>query len=293
MFASPCTGGTRGGALDAEDKVKHQAVIIFWKQVARGAGKMQAYQYAAELTGNSVRSVRNWVSAEDDAGVDGLASKRANCGPVTRFSPGKKLKIDALMEEMEGEPTLREAQAALGVGSLNTAKSYVQLSGYEKRRKRLKTLLTAEHMQDRNAYCDKHFEDDYQDTCMWDEKLFVLGRRNWRYMKAEDGDQPCLQFVADKNHPPQLMVTAGVMPPLPAKGFNGKVGLFMSCAEWKPPLQRHGGREGGQGSPRASATRAYRHGRARVAYRRPAPPRPRTPPYCYRRTVRPNTSELY
>ena len=245
MFASPQTGGTRGGAQDAEDKVKHQAVIIFWKQVAQGAQKMQAYQRAAKLTGNSVVSVRKWVSAENDAGVDGLESKRTNCGAVTRFSPGKKRKIDALMEEAEGDPSLREVRAELGGGSYSTAKSYIQLSGYEKRRKRLKTLLTAEHMQDRNTYCDEHFEDNFQDTCMWDEKLFVLGRRNWRYMKAEDGDQPCLQFVADKNHPPQLMVTAGVMPPLPAKGFNGKVGLFMSCAEWKQAERKSKNRPAG------------------------------------------------
>lgn len=58
---------------------------------------------------------------------------------------------------------------------------------------------------------------------MSDEKLFVLGSRNWRYVKAEDDDeQPCLRFQTDKDHPPQLMVTAVVARPRPDKGFDGQ-----------------------------------------------------------------------
>ena len=141
------TGGTRGPALDAEDHVKAQAVILYWRMLHLGHGKMQAYEFAAEQTGNHPKSVMAWVKKEMEDGVGALASKRANCGRKSSYSPSKKTKLDAAMEEAEGELTLREAQEVLGVGSLNTAKAYLELSGWEKRRKRLKTLLTADHMK--------------------------------------------------------------------------------------------------------------------------------------------------
>ena len=109
-FQSPRTGGTRGGALDAEDRIKHQAVIVYWKKRAQGVPAMKAYQEAGELTNCSLDSVRSYVRAEKSAGIDGLSSKRANCGMETRFSPGKKRKIDEMMEETDGEVTLREAR---------------------------------------------------------------------------------------------------------------------------------------------------------------------------------------
>ena len=74
---------------------------------------MEAYAYAAEITQCSVVSVRNYVSTEDELGLDALESKRDNCGAVTRYSPRKKQKIDQLMEETEGDVTQREVQAAL------------------------------------------------------------------------------------------------------------------------------------------------------------------------------------
>ena len=64
---------------------------------------MKAYAYAGKLTGNSSESVRKWISLENDLGMDGLESRR--CGTVTRYSPSKKSRIDALMEETEGETT--------------------------------------------------------------------------------------------------------------------------------------------------------------------------------------------
>ena len=70
---------------------------------------------------------------------------------------------------------------------------------------------------------------------MADEKLFVLGLgKTWRYVKAEHDDQPCLKFVDNKLHPEQLMITAIVCRPEPAKGVSGKVAIFFSCAEEKP-----------------------------------------------------------
>lgn len=206
---------------------------------------MEAYAHAATETNNTVRTVQSWVKGESDGGVHALDSKRDRCGRKTAFSPRKQEKVDQVMKEKEGEVTLREVQQELGIGSHNTAKRYLELSGWERRRKRLKTLLTPEHAKDRMEYVEEHFDDDFQDTAFADEKLFVLGSRNWRYMKAEDGDTPCLQFVADKAHPPQLMVTAIVMPPLPAKDFNGKVALFMTCAEIKPAARNSKNRPAG------------------------------------------------
>ena len=45
---TPVVGGTRGGAKDASLAVKAQAVILFYKKVAAGAGKMAAYAFASE-----------------------------------------------------------------------------------------------------------------------------------------------------------------------------------------------------------------------------------------------------
>ena len=115
---SPLAGGTRGAAKDASERVKAQAVIIYYKKLAQCGKKMAAYAFAAKKTNNSDRSVMTWVKLEDDLGMDGLESRRDNCGAVTRYSPSKKTRIDALMEETEGEATVRQVQATLGVGSV-------------------------------------------------------------------------------------------------------------------------------------------------------------------------------
>ena len=129
-WSSPQTGGTRGGAKDAPERVKAQAIIIFWKKMARGAGKMVAYAFAGKKTNNSQQSVRAWVKLEEDLGLDALESKRENCGVMTRFSPSKKRRIDTLMEECDGEPTERQVQEALGLGSHQTAGVYIKQAGY-------------------------------------------------------------------------------------------------------------------------------------------------------------------
>ena len=55
---TPLVGGTRGGAKDASERVKAQAVILFYKKCAAGATKMAAYAFAARHTNNSERSVQ-------------------------------------------------------------------------------------------------------------------------------------------------------------------------------------------------------------------------------------------
>ena len=118
-WSSPRTETQAGGSTrhgpDAPERVKAQAIILFWKNVAKGAAKMVAYARAANITNNSVPSVRLWVRVENDDGMDALESKRDNCGAITRFSPSKKRCIDELMEECEGEPTERQVQEALGL----------------------------------------------------------------------------------------------------------------------------------------------------------------------------------
>ena len=84
--------------------------------------------------------------------MDGLESRRDNCGAVTRFSPSKKSRIDALMEETEGEATVRQVASALELGSNETAAAYIKLSGYTRLTKRLKPLLSPAHMQSRLKY---------------------------------------------------------------------------------------------------------------------------------------------
>ena len=232
-MSPPATGGTRGSAKDGSIEVKTQAVILYWKQVANGSLKMAAYDFAAAETNQSASHVRKLVADEEAGGVDKLASRRDNCGPITDFSPGKKAKLEQVMEETDWEPTQRQCQEALGLGSHNTAAKWIEMSEFDKMQKRTITLLTPAHMQARVKYCEDHFEDDYQSCAHGDEKLFVLGvGRKWRYVRREEKDMPCLKFVQNKLHPPQLMVTAIVAPPLPAKGFDGKVSLFMSHAGW-------------------------------------------------------------
>ena len=46
-LTSPAPGGTRGAAKDASERVKAQAVILFYKKCAAGAKKMAAYAFAA------------------------------------------------------------------------------------------------------------------------------------------------------------------------------------------------------------------------------------------------------
>ena len=235
---SPEPGGTRGAAKDATEIVKAQAVILLYKQRVAGVPIMKAYGYAAEITRNSVASVRNWVAAENNLGMHALESRRNSCGPVTRYSPSKKSRIDALMEETEGEASLREVQAALGVGSPNTAKSYLEQAGWAKAIKRLKTLLAPAHMQARVEYVENHFEDDFRDVFMGDEKLFVMGLGSkTRYVRHEEKDQPCFKFIDNTLHPEQLMVVAVVGRPDPAKGFDGKVWIDWCCAEWKQAVR--------------------------------------------------------
>ena len=67
------TGGIRGAALDAEEEVKHQAIILVWKAVAKGTPKMQAYREAAEDTGMHWDTVRGYVTAEDRGGIDAVS----------------------------------------------------------------------------------------------------------------------------------------------------------------------------------------------------------------------------
>lgn len=235
---SPLPGGTRGAAKDAPERVKAQAVILYYKKKLAGAATMAAYDFAARLTGNSGRSVMRWVKLETKHGMDGLESRRDNCGAVTGFSPSKKSRIDALMEETENEPSLRDVQAELGLGSVNTAKAYLEKAGWQVAVKRLKTLLSPAHMQARVAYVEKHFEDDFETTFMSDEKLFVMGLGNkTRYVRREDSDQPCYKFIDNTLHPQQLMVVAVVGRPDPAKGFNGKVWIDWCCAEWKQAVK--------------------------------------------------------
>ena len=115
------TGGTRGGAKDGSIEVKAQAVILYWKKVANGALKMDAYDFAAASTNQSASHVRKLVAYEDEGGVPSLASRRDNCGAVSDFSPGKKAKLEQVMEETDWEPTQRQCQEALGLGSHHTA----------------------------------------------------------------------------------------------------------------------------------------------------------------------------
>ena len=93
-------------------------------------------------------------------------------------------------------------------------------------------------MQARQEWCDNHFEDDFRGVVHGDEKLFILrGGTGWQYVKTEDGESPEFDFVTDKHHPKQVMVTAWVARPNPDKGFDGKVALGLSYPE---------GQEGGQ-----------------------------------------------
>lgn len=199
---SPQLGGTRGGAKDAPERVKAQAIILYYKKIAAGVKKMAAYAFAAAKTNNSDRSVMEWVKVENALGMDGLESRRDQCGAVTKYSPSKKTRIDALMEDTEGDATQRQVQAELGLGSHHTAASYVEKAGWEPAIKRLKTLLTTKHMQSRVAYVEKHFEDEWWDTFMGDEKLFVLGLgKKTRYVRREENDKPCLKFIDNTLHP--------------------------------------------------------------------------------------------
>ena len=93
---------------------------------------MAAYAYAATVTRNSESSVRSWVKLEEEQGMDGLESRRDNCGAETRYSPSKRARIDELMEETEGEVTQRQVQEALGLGSHHTAADYVVKAGCKK-----------------------------------------------------------------------------------------------------------------------------------------------------------------
>jgi len=243
---SPAPGGTRGGAKDAPERVKAQAVILYYKKRLAGAARMAAYDFAARLTANSTRSVSGWVKLENELGMDGLESRRDNCGPVTAYSPSKKVKIDALMEDTEQEPTLRDVQAALDLGSPMTAQLYLAQAGWTVAVKRLKTLLSPAHMRARVEYVEKHFEDDFQTTFMSDEKLFVMGLgKKTRYVRREASDQPCYKFIDNTLHPEQLMVVAVVGRPDPAKGFDGKVWIDWCCAEWKQAVKDSKNRKAG------------------------------------------------
>ena len=92
---SPQPGCTRGAANDASERVKAQAVILYYKKLVKCGKKLVAYAFAAEATNNHTNSVQRWVKLEDDLGMDGLESRRDNCGAVTHYSPSKKSRIDA------------------------------------------------------------------------------------------------------------------------------------------------------------------------------------------------------
>ena len=144
-------GSTKGGAKDAPLVVKAQAIILYYKKIAMSfpkvVPKMEAYEWAAQKTNNSIASVRGFVAAEMTYGMHGLESRREHCGAVTRYSPSKKSKINALMEETKGEASLLDVQAELGLGSAMTARSYIEKADWVKATKRLKTLLSPAHMR--------------------------------------------------------------------------------------------------------------------------------------------------
>jgi hypothetical protein len=143
------------------------------------------------------------------------------------MSPEQEEVLHRTMAETEGEATQRELAAALGVGSHHTAEKY-RLQFYDRQTKRAKSLLSPSHMVERVAYSDAHFGTGKCGEAHADEKLFALGKgRKFRYVR-HDTDEPCLQFVENQLHPPQLMVTAVVCRPDLAKGVNGKIALFRS-----------------------------------------------------------------
>ena len=147
--------------------------------------------------------------------------------PTTR----EKL-VDELMNDSKGEPTQREAQVHLKVGSKNTAQAWID-QFYKRMTKRLLTLLTKKHMKDRVDYCDEHYDSDHDDAAHGDEKMFVLNKcqRKFKYVR-HDTDTPAYQFVDDKLHSAQLMVTGVVCRPyVNKKGemvCDGKLALFRS-----------------------------------------------------------------
>ena len=110
-------GGTRGGAKDASERVKAQAVIIFYKKMVamgEGAKKMVAYAFAAEKTNNSQISVQKWVSLENDLGMDGLESRRPSLAPnVHRRRPKTLVELwDAIKEAWDEDLTPAKLECA-------------------------------------------------------------------------------------------------------------------------------------------------------------------------------------
>ena len=235
------TPGRLVNAKDATFEEKAQAVTLFWRYVSNGVPKMRAYQRAAEDTNTSSPAVRGWVATEQSEGIGALHPKE-RAGRPSNFSPGKKTCVEAVMKGTRGQANLRQVARCLedecGVPfSTRTASSYVSQSGYDRCRKRQRTLLTEEHMRQRQKWCDKHFEDDFRSVAVGDEKLFLLkGGTGWQYVKTEEGEEPEYNLVTDKHHPAQVMVTAWVGRPNLEKGFHGKIALGLAYPEgdaWK------------------------------------------------------------
>ena len=67
-------------------------------------------------------------------------------------------------------------------------------------------------------------------------------------MKTEEGEEPEFDFVTDKNHPKQVMVTAWVARPNPDKGFHGRIALGLAYPEgeaWKQAVRNSKNRQAG------------------------------------------------
>lgn len=52
-----------------------QAVVLFWKEASKGVPSIQAYAKAAEATGNSIDSVREYVLAKESGGAAAVEQK--------------------------------------------------------------------------------------------------------------------------------------------------------------------------------------------------------------------------
>ena len=214
--------------LDACVEDRSQTVVDYWKLRANGTPAMQAYKLAGEACGWSTRMVREWVGKEAAGGLQMLKDQReGSCGRPSLFDANHQISIDELMSASKSAPTLRQVAASTDT-SINTAKKYLKQAGWDRQVKRTKTLLTPAHMEARRAYCEKHFNEEHAGEAHADEKVFALGvGRKWMYVR-HDSDEPALEFVTDKLHPAQLMVTAVVARPDRERGFDGKICLFRS-----------------------------------------------------------------
>lgn len=121
-------------------------------------------------------------------------------------------------------------QKEFDVGSASTIWRKLKENDWRDIKKKTRTFLTPKHVAFRLQWCQERMNIKYDETvggvyrCDTDEKLFIA-MKNGTVLHVPPEVREVVEEVLSKTQPTRLMVLAVIGPPIPSKGFDGKVSI--------------------------------------------------------------------